>query len=72
MLNIHASGPFALLFLVFLVSGYFTPSIVAAARGRSSFGMFLLNLFLGWTFVGWLLGIYVATREPARGVAQAS
>jgi hypothetical protein len=41
MLNIHASGPFGLVVLVFLVSGYFTPSVVAAARGRSSLGIFL-------------------------------
>jgi hypothetical protein len=72
MLNIHASGPFGLVLLVFLVSGYFTPSVVAAARGRSSLGIFLLNLFLGWTFVAWLLALYVAARDANRGVAEAS
>jgi len=70
MLNIHASGPFGLVVLVFLISGYFTPSVVAAARGRSSLGIFLLNLFLGWTFVAWLVALYVAARDADRGVAE--
>jgi T4 superinfection immunity protein len=58
--------------LVFLVSGYFTPSVVAAARGRSSLGIFLLNLFLGWTFIAWLLALYVAARDADRRIAEAS
>lgn len=71
-MNIHASGPFGLVILVFLVSGYFVPTIVAAARARGTLGVFLLNLLLGWTFLGWLLALYIASRGSGAGVAQAS
>jgi hypothetical protein len=34
---------------------YFIPTIIATSRNHSNkIGIFLLNLFLGWTFVGWL------------------
>jgi Superinfection immunity protein len=72
MMNIHASGPFGLVILVFLVSGYFVPTIVAAARSSSMLGVFVLNLVLGWTFLGWLLALYIASRVAGPGVAQAS
>jgi Superinfection immunity protein len=72
MVNVHATGPFGLVILVFLVSGYFVPTIVCAARNRSMLGVFLLNLLLGWTFVGWLVALYAATREAPAGVAGAT
>jgi hypothetical protein len=36
---------------------YFLPTIIAGCRGRAegSGGIFLLNLFLGWTAIGWLV-----------------
>ena len=34
---------------------YFLPLIVAAARGHpNDNAIFALNLFLGWTFIGWV------------------
>jgi hypothetical protein len=62
MLNVHASFPFSLVVLTFLVSGYFVPTIVAAARGGETLGVFLVNLMLGWTFVGWLVALWMAAR----------
>jgi len=32
---------------------YFLPTILAAHRGRSIAGILLLNLFIGWTVIGW-------------------
>lgn len=49
--------------LTFLISGYFVPTIVAAARGTHMLGVFRLNLLLGWTLVGWLLALVMATRR---------
>ena len=38
-----------------LAAGYFLPSLIALLRGhRSAFGVFVLNLFLGWTMLGWI------------------
>ena len=37
---------------------YFLPSIIALARGHlSTLAIFLLNLFLGWTLLGWLIAL---------------
>jgi hypothetical protein len=40
--------------LIVIVIVYFLPSIVAAGRERNG-GVLVLNLFLGWTLVGWSL-----------------
>ena len=47
---------------------YFLPSIIAAARQkRDLLSIFLLNLFLGWTLVGWVIALVwsVKTDLPA-------
>ena len=37
---------------------YFLPTIIALARGHlSTLAIFLLNLFLGWTLLGWLIAL---------------
>lgn len=41
--------------LVFLAALYFIPAIVASIKKHPySTGVFLLNLFLGWTVLGWI------------------
>ena len=47
---------------------YFLPSIIAAAQQkRDLLSIFLLNLFLGWTLVGWVIALVwsVKTDVPA-------
>lgn len=37
---------------------YFLPFIIALSRGHHQTGMiFILNLFLGWTFLGWVVAL---------------
>jgi Superinfection immunity protein len=37
---------------------YFLPSIIAfSRRHRNSVAIFVLNLFLGWTLVGWVVSL---------------
>jgi hypothetical protein len=45
----------AILFLI-LLPIYFLPSIIAGARSKvnGTAGVVLLNLFLGWTLIGWV------------------
>jgi hypothetical protein len=46
-----------ILILIFFVSifVYFLPSIIAIARHKKQYiAIFLLNLFTGWTFIGWV------------------
>ena len=44
---------------------HFLPTIIAAfKRSRSVVGIFLLNLFLGWTVIGWIIAlIWAFSRE---------
>ena len=48
---------------------YFLPTIIAAVRGhRQAVAIFLLNLFLGWTLIGWvgaLVWSAINERQPA-------
>jgi len=56
-------GAFLLGFLGFLI--YFLPSILA--RGKSFFmQVFLLNLLLGWTFVGWVIALVWAVKKESK------
>ncbi|WP_242436863.1 superinfection immunity protein [Streptomyces sp. CB02488] len=43
---------------------YFVPTVVAFMRGVSNSGsVFVLNLFLGWTLVGWVVALAMAARS---------
>jgi len=42
---------------------YFLPSIVAIARNkRDTTAILLLNIFLGWSVIGWIVGLVWAVR----------
>jgi hypothetical protein len=59
-----------LIWIIF--SLYFLPTIVAGARGHHNTGsIFILNLFLGWTFIGWIIALAIACSQvwPAKPVA---
>ena len=41
--------------VLILIGVYFLPTIIAGTRvHRNTVGVFLLNLFLGWTLLGWV------------------
>ena len=43
---------------------YFVPTIVAIARRtRNVIGIVLLNIFSGWTFVGWIIALVWSIRD---------
>ena len=48
-------------FLVFGLALYFLPAIVAAVRHtHNATAILLLNLFLGWTVIGWCVALLMA------------
>jgi hypothetical protein len=50
---------------------YFLPSIVAFARSkRDILSIFLLNLFLGWTLIGWIVALVWAAKVDSPIVAR--
>jgi hypothetical protein len=54
---IHSS-----VFLAVLVL-YFLPSVVAVARKVTHQGsVVVINVFLGWTFIGWVIALAMACR----------
>ena len=62
-------GLFELLLLLTIVVAvlgiYFTPTIVAAMLGkRHTRTIFIVNLSLGWTGVGWIVALIWALRRP--------
>ena len=55
-----------MIFLPFFGIGfvlYFLPSLLALARSkRDILAIFLLNLFLGWTLIGWVVSLVWAVK----------
>ena len=48
-------------FLIFGIGLYFLPAIIAAVRHtHNSMGILFLNLFLGWTLIGWFVALLMA------------
>ena len=46
---------------------YFFPTIIAGIRKhRELFAIFVLNAFLGWTYVGWVLALVWASLSKVR------
>jgi len=54
--------------LILLVIGgafYFLPSIIASVRKVPNLGsVIVINIFLGWTFIGWIVALAMAMRSP--------
>ena len=50
--------------LAFLILLYFLPAIIGRDKHDAA-GIFLLNLFLGWTVIGWVIAlIWACTASP--------
>lgn len=65
--NPDAAGVLAsVIGLVFLcaigVAVYFLPSIIGSKK-KNATAIFLLNLFLGWTFIGWVVAVVWAASK---------
>ena len=50
-----------------LFTCYFLPSIIAVVRHhRNTMAIVLLNLFFGWTMLGWVIAMMMATWQSER------
>jgi len=53
----------ALLLFVLIAGAYFIPTLVAYVRKVTNVGsVFVINLFLGWTFVGWIVALAMSVK----------
>jgi Superinfection immunity protein len=56
-------------FLIFGIGLYFLPAILAAVRHtHNAAGILLLNLFFGWTCIGWFVALIMALTSQPRCV----
>jgi hypothetical protein len=59
----HLLPAFFLPFFGFGFVMYFLPSIIALARSKRDIaGIVLLNFFLGWTLIGWVVALVWAVK----------
>jgi hypothetical protein len=50
-----------LLLIALLLSAYFAPSVIALARHHHNVGtIVVIDLLLGWTFIGWVVALAMA------------
>jgi hypothetical protein len=56
-------------YLLVMLIAYFAPTWIAARGRRRS--IFVLNLFFGWTVVGWVVALFMAIRSQENGKAGA-
>lgn len=56
--------PFVFPFFGFGFVMYFLPTIIAAVRSkRDVVSIAVLNIFLGWTLIGWIIALVWALKE---------
>ena len=53
LLGIVAKAVFCVLLIGVLIGSYFFPTLIAHGKNKSG-TVFVLNLFLGWTLIGWV------------------
>jgi len=50
--------------VVFLLAVYLLPTIIGKVRGVPNVGSIaVVNIFLGWTFIGWVIALAMAARS---------
>lgn len=58
------SPAFNAIVTVLLIAAYWAPSIIAAIRRVRGVGqVVVVNLFLGWTVIGWIVALVMAFRH---------
>lgn len=50
-----------IVFLLILVALYMMPTGIAAARHHNPGGVAIVNVLLGWTMIGWIIALVMAS-----------
>src|SRR3954454_11788215 len=67
--NSGAAGVFVAFVFLVALGLYFLPTIIALVRRVPDRGaVIVLNLFLGWTLIGWVVALAMAARSRSRPV----
>lgn len=63
---VNSGSGFALVGLAMIAVVYFIPTITAERRHkRNAAAIAVLNVFLGWTFIGWVVALVWACTEDS-------
>lgn len=55
--------------IIFATLLYFLPTLIALLRGHhNGFAIFLTNVLLGWTLIGWIVALIWSTTASQRRV----
>lgn len=66
----NSDGSAGLILLILVAIPYFIPSIVAISRGMHNKGsIIVVNVFLGWTLIGWVVALAMACGGKKSGEA---
>jgi hypothetical protein len=67
ILSNPSSASSGILLIIIAIGVYLLPTLVAANRKHNNEGAILaLNIFLGWTFVGWVIALVWALTDNTR------
>lgn len=67
----HLCGFLFMPFFGFGLLLYFLPTVVAAAKSkRDTMSIFVLNFFLGWTAIGWVIALVWALKNDIPLIAR--
>lgn len=59
--------------LSILTVGYMLPTTIAIMRSRSNAGsIFVVNLFLGWTLIGWVVSLAWSVATDQNSIAKSN
>ena len=65
------SLPGGFMFLIVIIVAYFIPAIVAKARNvRNAGAILVLNIFLGWTVIGWVVALIWSFMNDAKSATE--
>lgn len=67
-MGMAAFGAFSIFGLIFGLGVYLLPTIIAVTRKPVNMtAAILVNVFLGWSFIGWIIALVLAlgTKQPA-------
>ena len=57
-MDFYFNSIIGIIFFILSLALYFLPTIIAVLKKkRNALAIFLLNFFLGWTFIGWVVAL---------------
>ena len=64
VIDFFFSGIIGIFVFIISLAFYFLPTIIALIRKQpNALAIFLLNFFLGWTFIGWVVSLVWAVTK---------